>query len=201
MRSYKSGVVFALSLAAPMAVHAQAVDPAQVPVRALCDKLIAIMKGGKQMGQQGRAAALAPVIEKAFDIPLMTRLSVGPSWTSLSSADQAALTSSFRWMTISQYAANFDSFGGETFVVDPKVEARGTDRLVRTKLVPASGQPEPLAYRLRQNGSDWKIIDVFYRDSISQLTTRRSDFSRVLATGGAKALIKHLNDLADRPTR
>ncbi|WP_157220332.1 ABC transporter substrate-binding protein [Flavisphingomonas formosensis] len=201
MRSYKSGVYVALSLAVPVAVHAQAVDPAQAPVQALCDKLIAIMKSGKQAGQQGRAAALAPTIDKVFDVPLMTRLTVGPSWTTLSSADQAALTTAFRRMTIAQYAANFDSFGGEKFTMDPKVEARGTDRLVRTKLLPASGQPESLAYRLRQSGGEWKIIDVFYRDSISQLATRRSDFSRVLATGGAKALVRHLDDLADRPTR
>lgn len=201
MRSYKSGVLIAFPLAIAPAVHAQAADPAQVPVQALCDKLVAVMKGGKQMGQQGRVAALGPTIDKVFDIPLMTRLTVGPGWTSLSSADQAALVAAFRRMTIAQYAANFDSYGGEKFVVEPKVEARGSDRLVRTRLVPASGQPEALAYRLRQSGGEWKIIDVFYRNAISQLATRRSDFARVLATGGAKALVRHLDDLASRPTR
>lgn len=201
MRSFKYGVISALSLAAATVAHAQATDPAIQPVQALCDKLIQVMKGGRQMGLQGRSAAIAPVIDKAFDLPLMTRLTVGPSWTTLSPADQAALTAAFRRMTIAQYAANFDSFGGEKFTIDPKVEVRGTDRLVRTRLVPASGQPESLAYRLRQSGGDWKIIDVFYRDSISQLATRRSDFARVLATGGAKALIRHLDDLANRPAR
>ena len=201
MRSYKSGVLIAFPLAIAPAVHAQAVDPAQVPVQALCDKLVAVMKGGKQMGQQGRVTALGPTIDKVFDIPLMTRLTVGPGWTSLSNADQAALVAAFRRMTIAQYAANFDSYGGEKFVVEPKVEARGSDRLVRTRLVPASGQPEALAYRLRQSGGEWKIIDVFYRNAISQLATRRSDFARVLATGGAKALVRHLDDLASRPTR
>ena len=53
-----------------------------------------------------------------------------------------------------------------------------------------------IAYRLRASGGAWKIIDVFYKNSISQLATRRSDFAAVLPKGGAKALVAHLNALA-----
>lgn len=198
MRSTSSGLILALSLGVPAAAHAQAVDPAQAPVQLLCDRLIAIMKGGKPMGLQGRAAAIGPAVDRAFDLPLMTRLAVGPSWTSLTPADQTALVAALRRMTVSQYAANFDSFGGQRFAIDPKVDARGGDRLVRTSLIQAGEQPVSIAYRLRQSGADWRIIDVYYRDSISQLATRRSDFARVLATGGAKALIRHLDDLGGK---
>ena len=96
-------------------------------------------------------------------------------------------------MVIGQYATNFDSFSGEKFTIDPEVETRGTDRLVRTTLIQPHEEPIAIAYRLRASGGSWKIVDVFYRNSISQLATRRSDFSRVLATGGAKALIRHLD--------
>ena len=58
--------------------------------------------------------------------------------------------------------------------------------------------PVTISYRMRENGGAWKIIDVFYNGSISQLTTRRSDFSATLAQGGAPALIAHLNALADK---
>ena len=37
----------------------------------------------------------------------------------------------------------------------------------------------PISYRLRQSGGGWKIIDVFYRNSISQIATRRADFAGV----------------------
>ena len=110
--------------------------------------------------------------------------------------DATQLEAGLRRMIIGQYAVNFDSFSGEKFTVDPKVEARGTDSLVRTTLIVPHDQPVAIAYRLRGSGGSWKIVDVFYRNSISQLATRRSDFSRVLATGGAKALIKHLDALA-----
>ena len=182
-----------LALTAPVPALAQA-DPARETVQRLDDGLIAIMKA--KGTAKSRATAIAPVIDRTFDLPLMTRLAVGTGWTTIAPAEQQALVAAFRRLTIAQYAANFDSFGGEKFTIDPKVEARGTDRLVRTRLVPASGQPESLAYRLRQSGGDWKIIDVFYRNAISQVATRRSDFASVLAKGGAKALVAHLDSLA-----
>ena len=62
---------------APAAAFAQTSDAARAPVQALCDGLIAIMKGGKAMGVRGRAAAIAPVVDRVYDVPLMTRLTVG----------------------------------------------------------------------------------------------------------------------------
>lgn len=183
------------ALAAPVAVQAQAGTP-QATVEALDAGLVAIMKSGKAAGARGRAAAIAPVVDRAFDIPLMTRLAVGPGWTKVAPADQTALVAAFRRLTIAQYAANFDSFSGQSFTVNPQVEQRGGDRLVRTTLNNPGGASEALSYRLRQSGGAWKIIDVFYRSAISQLATRRADFARVLQTGGAKALVGHLDALA-----
>lgn len=187
----------ALVAIAPVTAAAQAGSPVAV-VQALDAGLLAIMKSGRAAGQKGRAAAIAPVVDRAFDLPLMTRLAVGPAWTTTAPAERQALVAAFRRLTIAQYAANFDSFAGEAFTVNPQVEARGGDRLVRTTLT-GKGGSEALSYRLRQSGGEWRIIDVFYRSAISQLATRRADFAGVLRTGGAKALVGHLNALAAKP--
>jgi phospholipid transport system substrate-binding protein len=55
-----------------------------------------------------------------------------------------------------------------------------------------------LVYRMRQDEGRWRIIDVFYNGTISQLAQQASDFSTTLSTGGAAALIKKLNDQTDR---
>lgn len=191
-------VALAFALAVP-AAEAQQVDPAIGTVNVLNSGLIASMRAGSAAGQTGRARIVTPVIDRAFDIALMTRLAVGPGWTTMSAADQSGLVAAFRALTIAQYARNFDSFGGESFSVAPQVETRGGDKLVRTTLNVPRGSAEALNYRLRASGGQWKIIDVYYRNSISQLATRRSEFARPLATGGAQGLIAHLNRLAARP--
>lgn len=187
-----------VAIMAPAA--AQAPDAARAPVQSLSDGLIAIMKGGAKLGFAGRAAQIAPIVDKSFDLPLMARLCVGPAWTKASAADQAAVVAAFRRLTINEYARNFDSWSGQSIVVDPIVDARGVDRLVKTRLIQPKEAPVSLAYRLRQSGSDWKIIDVFFKNSISQLTTRRADFSAIVEKGGAKALIGHINALAEKGT-
>ncbi|MDE2303174.1 MAG: ABC transporter substrate-binding protein [Sphingomonadales bacterium] len=189
----------ALALAAPSAAPAQMADPAAATVAALDNGLLAIMHAGAAAGESGRARSIAPVIERAFDLPLMARLSVGPPWNGFTAANQQALVAAFRALTISQYAHNFDGFAGEHFVLSPQVETRGGDKLVRTQLVSPGGKSEELDYRLRQSAEGWKIIDIYYRSAISQLATRRSDFAAVVARGGAPALIAHLERLAKNP--
>jgi len=182
-------------LLTPAAAVAQAEDPARTTVQALDDGLIAIMKGGKAAGVAGRSAMIGPIVDRTFDLPLMTRLVVGPTWNTISPADQTALVAAFRKMTVGQYARNFDSWSGESFAIAPQVEERAGDKLVRTTLRGA-GEPVSISYRLRQNGGRWRIIDIFYKNAISQLATRRADFSGILASGGPKALIAHLDQLA-----
>ncbi|RVU05460.1 hopanoid biosynthesis protein HpnM [Novosphingobium umbonatum] len=186
----------ALSVTATPAM-AQASDPAAQVVDGLDSALIATMKTGG--GIAARAHVIGPAVDRAFDLPLMARLSVGPAWTGFSPQEQAGVIAAFRAMSVAQYAANFDSYSGEKFTLTGPVEVRGTDRLVRTTLTGPKGVNEALNYRLRESGGQWKIIDVFYRNAISQLATRRSDFSAVLAKGGAPALISHLNRLAANP--
>jgi phospholipid transport system substrate-binding protein len=186
-------IAVALLLAFSAPATAQS-DPARATVQSLDEGLLVIMKA--KTTEKSRAQSIASVIDRTFDLPLMTRLAIGPSWTTIATGDQQALIAAFRRMTIAQYAANFDSWSGESFVVAPQVDGRGGDRLVRTTLNAPGKEPIAISYRLRASGASWKIIDVFYHNSISQIATRRSDFSSVLAKEGAKGLVAHLDKLA-----
>lgn len=187
-----------LAPAVPVAVAAQATDSAAAPVVALNAALLASMKAGARAGLPGRAAIVGPAVDRSFDVPLMTRLAIGSAWTGFAPADQQALVAAFRRLTVNGFARNFDGYAGQSFTVAPQVETRGGDKLVRTTLNDPTGTPVAISYRLRQTGAGggWRIIDVFYKNAISQLATRRSDFAAVLQQGGAKALIAHLDAMA-----
>jgi phospholipid transport system substrate-binding protein len=187
-------VPIALAFAVAAAPQAALADPAGDTVNAFHNTLLAAMKSGGN--KPARARMIGPAIDRTFDIPLMTRLAVGPSWAGIPGNQQAALIQAFRNLTVNQFAKNFDVYTNERFVMNG-IDTRGGDKLVRNTIV--SGRTsEPLNYRLRMSGGQWKIIDVYYRNAISQLATRRADFARVLARGGAPALITHLNQLAAR---
>ena len=187
-----AAVLFATSLAvAPSALAAA--DPAAARIEAFDRSLVAVMKDGPTLGARGRYRRLEPLVEDAFDLPLMTRYAVGPTaWAAMSEADHQALVRGFTKLTAASYAHNFDRFAGERFDVSPTVQSRGADKVVLTKLTPGSGASVELTYRMRQSGGSWKIVDVYY-GAISQLTTRRSDFAAPLTSGGAKGLLAHLD--------
>jgi len=196
MKVWLASLIAALFLAGPVGAG-EASDPAVATVQTFYDALLASMKDGKTLGSQGRYEKMRPAVDQAFDFSTMIHFAAGPGFDQASPADQKALTEAFARMTAAQYAGNFDSFHGEQFVVDPTVQVRGTDHYVSSKLV-ASSQTVTFTYRLRQFGSSWKIIDILLEGSISQLSVYRSDYSATMAQGGAPALMKKIDALADK---
>ncbi len=191
-------VTLALAVTAPLSgARADAADPAAPAVRGFYATLLDCMKNAKALGAQGRYDKLKPAVEQAFELRTMIKYAVGPTWDTASADDQKALTRSFARMTIAQYAGNFDGYDGEKFTVEPQADIRGTDHYVKTELV-VKDQTVAFIYRMRQFGSDWKIIDILLDGSISQLSVYRSDFSATLKSGGAAALVKKIDALADK---
>ena len=177
--------------------HAALRDPAAIQVQTLTNSLLKSMQAGRAESMAERYRSLEPVIEQVFALPLVTRLAVGPDWANFSPDQQKAVIAAFTRFTIANYAYNFRDFDGQRFEVDDNVQTRGTDKIVRTRVIPAHDTPVNLLYRMHEVNGTWKIVDV-YSDGISELALRRSDFAAALAAGGAPVLIAHLNESSDR---
>jgi len=171
-------------------------DPASSLIASFHNALVDSMKQGPSLGAKGRYRKLAPVVERTFDLPTMTRFAVGTAWSGFSKGQQQAAIDAFGRLTIASYAQNFKAYGGERFEIDPNVQTRGPDKIVQSRMIRPHDAPVALIYRMRESGGAWKVIDVYY-GAISQLTTRRSDFAAPVASGGAAGLIAHLNALVD----
>lgn len=185
----------------PVRAEAAETDPAAAPIRAFYDALLAAMKQANQLGVRGRYDKLAPVIRSTFDLAAMTRIAVGPEWTSIPSEQQTALLDHFARMTIATYANRFDGFSGESFEVDPEILTRNTGRIVRTKLLRPKDEPVTLNYLMRGSGDTWKIVDIYLSGTISELATQRSEFGAILKSGGPTALIESLRQQIDKLMR
>jgi len=185
----------AMTAVQTLPVQAQAADPAVTQVEGFYDALQASMKSGGTA--KSRYEKLKPAVEKAFDLPAMTAIAVGPTWATMSDADKKTLTEAFSRMTIANYAKSFDSYGGEKFTVEPASIARGNDHFVKSTMK-TSKETIAFNYRTHQVGSDWKITDVYLAGNISQMAQKRSDFAATLASGGPAGLAKRINALSDQ---
>src|SRR5208282_3323731 len=165
-------------------------------VQGLYDVLLSTMKNGRTLGQSGRFTQLEPVIRRTFDIPSMTRLSVGPSWASLTEAQRQQVTESFGRYISAIYADRFDSYAGQKLtVIGEQPAAAGI--MVRSQIVKANGEPVNIDYMMRRNGDSWLISDIYLDGAISEVATRRSEFAAILKSQGIDGLIAALNRKAD----
>jgi phospholipid transport system substrate-binding protein len=174
---------------------ARAADSPNAVIQRFYDALLAVMKEAKHLSFDQRYQRLAPAITAAFDLGLTSRLSVGPAWAQMMPDQQRRLTDVFTRYTISLYANRFDDFGGERFDVDANPVANANGTIVQTKLIKSDGEKVTLNYLMRQSaGGSWQVIDVYLSGTISELATRRSEYSATLQSGGADALIKLLEE-------
>lgn len=170
-------------------------DSAQVaPVQALDDGLVTAMKAGSA-GQDfaDREKALAAVVNQSYDMPVVTKNSVGFLWATLPADQQQKLTQLIGQFTATSYASQFKSFDGESFTILPQQKQLGDGYIIQTKLVPGGGgAPVELDYVVRNGSQGWRITDVLLGGTISQVALHASDFASLVSSGDASRLIAAL---------
>lgn len=181
-------IVAALLALCPV-VRAQ--ESAGAPIAALDQALLAAARAGKQPFAE-RYNALAPVVERALDLPAILQTSVGPHWTEMPAEQQQQLLSVFRTFTVASYVANFNAFNGEQIDLLPETRAVGQEQVVETQIVPHGGKPIRIDYVMRQGEDGWQAVDVLLDGSISRVAVQRSDFRALLGSGSADSLIASL---------
>jgi phospholipid transport system substrate-binding protein len=174
--------------------RAQATDAsATAPVEQLNNALLAAMKAGGSTPFDDRYRALAPVIERVFDLDAVLAASIGLSWPTLPADQKAALAAAFRRYTVSSYATSFNSYNGQSFQVSPTVRALGNGQVVvNSRLLRADGSSLALDYVMRGGPAGWRAVDVLTDGSISRVAVQRSDFRGLLSSGGTPALVAGL---------
>ncbi|MDD5586908.1 MAG: ABC transporter substrate-binding protein [Alphaproteobacteria bacterium] len=190
-------VLFALlaPYAAAQAQTAPAAESASAVVKTFYAQLTDTMKQGEQLGFAGRFKKLEPAVRGAFNLPLMARVAAGPAWQKASPAEQEKLVESFSAFSVANYAHQFAKYDGETFDVLGEKPASGGGIIVETTLTPDGGAPVTLNYLVRNDDKGKpRIVDVYLDASISQLATRRSEFSAIIRSEGWDALIASLNE-------
>ena len=117
---------------------------------------------------------------------------MGPSWSTFTSAQQAALREAFAGFIIADYANQVADYSGVSFVVEPQTtpQSRGGGDIVNTRLLQSSGRIVTISYLVRGG----RVIDVYFYGRISDLAMRRDEFTAIISSGGADALIKRLHD-------
>jgi phospholipid transport system substrate-binding protein len=164
--------------------QAQQLTPAARHIQGYYQQLLPTIQLAGQLSVRERDRRFGPAITSAFDLGTMTRLAVGPAWSGFSGSQRSEATDAFAKFIVADYASQLGDYSGESYQVDPVVEIRGGDRVVKTQLGSTT-----INYLVR--GA--RIVDIYANGTVSELATRRAEFSSILASsGGAEGLTKEL---------
>ena len=175
------------------APRAQMATPSQT-INRINAVLLQVMKQADELGFQGRRERLAPELSRLFDFQTMAKASVGRTWRKLDAAQQTALVKAFAAFSIATYAKRFDGYGGERFEVLGEEPGKRDMVLVRSRIIKADGEAVSIDYLTRNSGTGWQIIDILLDARISELASKRSEYTTIIKRRGFDHLLQSLQD-------
>jgi phospholipid transport system substrate-binding protein len=179
-------------LAGAPALRAQTASAAAARIESYYQELMPTIKQAGRLSVRERDKRFTPAITATFDLATMTRLAVGPPWRTFTPEQKVAVQEAFTRFIVADYASQIKDYSGESVVVDPQTspEARGGGEVVKTKVVQPSGRVVNINYLVRGG----RVIDLYLNGTVSDLATRRDEFSSIIAAGGADGLVKRLQE-------
>jgi phospholipid transport system substrate-binding protein len=182
--------VFLTAVAVPLC-RAQAATASDV-IRGLNDTFIEVMQKGPELGYAGRFEKLRPALSHAYDFPSMARVSTGRYWSDLDDAQKVKVIDAFERYSAATYAARFTSYSGQSFEILGEQPAARNTTLVKNRIVRSNGEAVRIDYLMLPKDGAFKIVDVYLKSSISELSVRRSEFTSIIAKQGFDGLIATL---------
>jgi phospholipid transport system substrate-binding protein len=177
------------------AARATSPGPTDV-IRQFYAELQNVMRHATTLGPRGRYQKLEPIVLRMFDVPYMARLSIGPSWARLATDQKRRAAQAYGRYLTALYATRFDGYSGERFEILGEQQIKHAT-MIKTRIVKSNGEPVSINFVMHDNDIAWQARDVYLDSAISEVATRRSEFSAVLRTSGIDALIDSLNKKAD----
>ncbi|MDJ0895032.1 MAG: ABC transporter substrate-binding protein [Alphaproteobacteria bacterium] len=190
-------IVLLLAAAPVQTAHASG---ASAVIERLHASLLDVMKNADALGFTGRYKQLYPTIKSAFDHPRMVISMVSVTrWRKFTKKQQAQLLEAFRNFSVAEYANRFDGWSGESFRVVDEIKARRGSVLVSTLIGRGNKDDVNLRYVMHKTKSGkWRIIDVLYQGSTSEVARRRAEYQSVIRRQGVDALVNTLNQKVEQ---
>ncbi len=162
-------------------------------VKVLQEGLLTIMKEGPEIGFEGRLETIRPVVEQAFDIPVLAAATIGLStWRSWDDEQKKTFIATFEKFLTANYAAQFKSYSGQSFEILGTEAGPKSTILVKTQINRPNKAPVALTYLTRPRNGKIGIVDIFLAGNISEAARRRSEFGVIYGNSGFTGLMSSI---------
>ena len=134
-------------------------------------------------------------IKSLYDAEKMIQMILGDYWDIISEEEKEELTQVFEQYITSNYLKMFRNIENPNFKNINEKKIGKNYRLVKTFLVINKNENIEINYLLLKKKNNWRIFDVLLAGTVSEIATKKSEFSKHLENGGVKGLMKALKKI------
>ena len=163
----------------------------QEPINQLHEALINIMVISNSTSFEERYKYLEPIIEKNFDIDLISKVVLSRYWKSIDQETKIKFIDTFKILTISTYVSRFNSYNNQIFKNISIDQLKENRFLVKTEFRRPEKKPISFNYIVQKNNEKWRIISVI-ANGINDLSLKRAEYAAIIKKDGFSALISKL---------
>ena len=134
-------------------------------------------------------------IKSLYDAEKMIQMILGDYWDMISEEEKEELTQVFEQYITSNYLKMFRNIENPNFKYINEKKIGKNYRLVKTFLVINKNENIEINYFFLKKKNNWRIFDVLLAGTVSEIATKKSEFSKHLKNGGVKGLMKALKKI------
>ena len=180
-----------LGLSTPMA--SQETPPPEQFIGELIENAIKVLELPVEARSE-REEGFRALLNQNFDMPAIIRIVLGRHWRTATPGQKSKFSHVFRTHLIQVYTSQLGAYGGEIIQIEKSAQLSKKDTVIYTLILRKEEDPLRVDWRVRETKRGLKVIDVA-AEGVSMLTTKRSEFTSLVAREGVDALIGRLEDM------
>ena len=134
-----------------------------------------------------------PIINNTYDIQKMLNMILGSAWKNSNMDEKKKISLAFAEYITKNYLKRFIKINDVKFKIEEKKSIKNKFVMIKTTLIPNNSDTVSINYLLSNKNGKWKIFDVLLAGSVSEIATKKSEFSSFLKDGKTNNLIDALN--------
>lgn len=134
------------------------------------------------------------LFNQALDLDFIGQFVLGRYWKTATPEQRKAFIAAYRELNIKTWSARFDEFKGKSFVFVGSTPSNSPNQVfINSTVAMDAGEPAKVVWRVKQTGSNFKIVDIII-ENVSLAITARNEYTAFIKNnpGGIDALIKDL---------
>jgi len=132
------------------------------------------------------------LVNKTYNIEKMISMIIGSKWKSINKNKQEEISLVFGEYVVRNYIKRFKKINNVSFENIGSKELKKNFFLVQTKLKIIDDDDVKIDYLLSKKDKSWKIFDILLAGSVSEIATKKSEFSSFISNENIDELINAL---------